>query len=118
MTTRYAGFDLTGRVVVVTGGGGGLGSAMAAGVAAAGAAVAIADADPAAAGEVATRLAASGARALAVSVDVTDATSVEGMVGEVDARLGPIDGLVNSHGTTRRGAAADYSIEDWGGSSP
>jgi NAD(P)-dependent dehydrogenase (short-subunit alcohol dehydrogenase family) len=110
---RYAGFDLAGRVVVVTGGGGGLGSAMARGIAGAGGAVAVADADLARAERVASELVASGARAVAVGVDVTDRASVTAMVETVTGRLGAVDGLVNSHGVTRRGAAADYKLEDW-----
>jgi len=113
MTMRYAGFDLVGRVVVVTGGGGGLGSAMARGIAGAGAAVAVADADLARAEAVAAELGTGGARAVAVGVDVTDRASVGQMVETVAARLGPVDGLVNSHGVTRRAAAADYLLEDW-----
>lgn len=109
----YQGFRLDGRVVVVTGGAGGLGSAMARGAAAAGAAVAVADADLARAETVAGELAAAGARALAVVLDVTDPASVGRMVETVGARLGPIDGLVNSAGTTRRGPAAGYSLDDW-----
>lgn len=107
------GFDLGGRVVVVTGGGGGLGSAMARGIARAGARVAVADADLGAAETVAAELTAGGARAMAVAVDVRAADSVRGMVEAVTARLGPIDGLVNSHGVTRRGTAADYPLEEW-----
>jgi NAD(P)-dependent dehydrogenase (short-subunit alcohol dehydrogenase family) len=107
------GFDLGGRVVVVTGGGGGLGSAMARGIAAAGARVAVADADLAAAEAVAAAVGAGDARAIAVAVDVSAPASVRRMVEVVTAELGPIDGLVNSHGVTRRGAAADYRLEDW-----
>jgi gluconate 5-dehydrogenase len=111
--TAYGGFRLDGRVVIVTGGGGGLGSAMARGIASAGAAVAVADADLGRAEAVAGELGAAGARAMAVAVDVTDAASVEGMLEAVTGRLGPVDGLVNSHGTTRRGAAAGYRLPDW-----
>ena len=113
MMPPYAGFDLTGRVVVVTGGGGGLGSAMARGIAGAGGAVAVADSDLAGAERVAAELVVGGARAVAVGVDVTDRASVATMVETVTGRLGAIDGLVNSHGVTRRGAAADYKLEDW-----
>ncbi len=109
----YAGFDLQGRVVLVTGGGGGLGSAMARGVAAAGAAVAVADSSAETAERVAEAVRAAGGRAQATVVDVTDAASVGRMVDEVTAGLGPIDGLVNSAGVTRRVPAVDFPLRDW-----
>jgi NAD(P)-dependent dehydrogenase (short-subunit alcohol dehydrogenase family) len=110
---RYAGFDLDGRVVVVTGGGGGLGSAMARGVATAGAAVAVADCAADRAASVAETIRAAGAKSLAVTVDVADAASVARMVDEVTTGLGPIDGLVNAAGITRRCAAAEFPLADW-----
>ncbi len=109
----WAGFDLGGRAVLVVGGAGGLGSAMARGVAAAGAAVAVADADTGRATAVADDLAKQGARAIAVRVDVTDAASVGAMVDEATARLGPLEGLVNAAGITRRAAAAEFPPADW-----
>jgi NAD(P)-dependent dehydrogenase (short-subunit alcohol dehydrogenase family) len=109
----YSGFDLGGRVVVVTGGGGGLGGAMARAAAAAGAAVAVADLDRAGAETVAAVIVREGGRAAAVTVDVTDPRSVTAMLDETAARLGPVDGLVNSAGITKRGAAAEYRLEDW-----
>jgi len=112
-TTRYGGFDLDGRVVVVTGGGGGLGGAMARGIASAGAAVAVVDADVGRAETVAADLERAGQRAIAVRVDVTERDSVRRMVETVTAALGPIEGLVNSHGVTRRGAAVEYPLEEW-----
>ena len=107
------GFELDGRVVLVVGGGGGLGSAMARGIAAAGAAVAVADADGARAAAVADALAAAGAKSRGLAADVTDPASVRAMVETVTRELGPIDGLVNAAGITRRGPAAEYPLADW-----
>lgn len=109
----YSGFQLDGRVVLLTGGGGGLGGAMARGVAAAGATVAVADTDGERAAAVAAEIRAAGAKSLAVTVDVTDAASVGRMVEEVTRQLGPIDGLVNAAGITRRAPAAEFSLADW-----
>jgi NAD(P)-dependent dehydrogenase (short-subunit alcohol dehydrogenase family) len=109
----YSGFDLDGRVVVVTGGGGGLGAAMARGVASAGAAVAVADVAAERAAAVAAEVAAAGGRGLGVGVDVTDPAAVARMADEVTRALGPIDGLVNAAGVTRRAAAAEFPLEDW-----
>jgi len=110
---EYPGFDLDGRVVVITGGGGGLGGAMARGVASAGAAVAVADVAAERAAAVAAEIVAAGGRGLGVGVDVTDPTGVARMVDEVTRALGPIDGLVNAAGITRRAPAAEFPLEDW-----
>ncbi len=109
----YAGFDLDGRVVLVVGGGGGLGGAMARGVASAGAAVAVADSDAGRAAVVGDGIRAAGGKGLAVAVDVTDPASVERMVDEVSGALGPIEGLVNAAGITRRSPAAEFPLADW-----
>jgi NAD(P)-dependent dehydrogenase (short-subunit alcohol dehydrogenase family) len=106
-------FGLHGRVVLVVGGGGGLGSAMARGVADAGAVVAVADVDADRAGAVAAAIADGGAKSRAVRVDVTDGASVAAMVEEVARELGPIDGLVNAAGITRRAPAAEFPASDW-----
>jgi NAD(P)-dependent dehydrogenase (short-subunit alcohol dehydrogenase family) len=106
-------FDLGGRAVLVVGGAGGLGRAMARGVAAAGAAVAVADLDAGAADAVAMEIAGDGAKTLGVRVDVTDAASVTAMVERVGEALGPIEGLVNAAGITRRAAAAEFPLDDW-----
>jgi gluconate 5-dehydrogenase len=104
---------LTGRTVVVTGGGGGLGSAMARGLAEAGAAVAVTDVDPDRARVVAGAVEAAGGRALAERLDVTVPEDIERVMEAVVAELGPIDGLVNAAGITRRGPAADFPRADW-----
>jgi NAD(P)-dependent dehydrogenase (short-subunit alcohol dehydrogenase family) len=106
-------FGLAGRTVLVTGGGGGLGSAIVRGLAEAGAAVAVTDVDAARAKAMAREVEAQGGRALAEPLDVTDADAVERVVDAASARLGPIDGLVNLAGITRRGAAADFPLADW-----
>jgi gluconate 5-dehydrogenase len=109
----HAAFDLGGRVVLVVGGAGGLGAAMARGIAGAGAAVAVADRDAGGAAAVADAIRAAGGKAVAAGVDVTDPLSVERMVEDVGAGLGPIDGLVNAAGITRRAPAAEFPLGDW-----
>ena len=104
---------LAGQTVVVTGGGGGLGSAMARGIAEAGAAVAVVDVDADRAETVARAVVAAGGRAVAERLDVTDADAVERVMDAVSTRFGPIDGLVNAAGITRRGPAADFPQADW-----
>jgi NAD(P)-dependent dehydrogenase (short-subunit alcohol dehydrogenase family) len=104
---------LAGRTILVTGGGGGLGSVMAKGLAVAGAAVAITDVDADRIAAVARDVEAAGGRVLAERLDVTDADAVERVMDAVTVRLGPIDGLVNLAGITRRGAAADFARAEW-----
>jgi gluconate 5-dehydrogenase len=106
-------FRLDGQVAVVVGGAGGLGAAIARGLAEAGAAVAVADANAGQAKAVADGLTTAGRQALALPVDVTDAASVEGMAGAAEARLGPVDVLVNSAGITYRSPAADFPAAQW-----
>ncbi len=106
-------FRLDGRVAVVVGGAGGLGSAMARGLAEAGAAVAVADADGDQARRVADAIGKTGARALALAVDVADRAAVERMADEAERTLGPVEVLVNSAGITHRCPAADFPEAEW-----
>jgi 2-deoxy-D-gluconate 3-dehydrogenase len=84
--------DLTGQVVIVTGGAGLLGREYVAGIVAAGGRAVIADIDHRAA----RRLAAASKNALAAPVDVSDPDSVARMVRKVLKAFGRIDGLVNN----------------------
>jgi gluconate 5-dehydrogenase len=106
-------FRLDGQVAVVTGGAGGLGAAIARGLAGAGAAVGVADVNAAQAKRVADEIAGAGGRALALEVDVASMESVRRMAAEVEARLGPVDVLVNSAGITHRAPAVDFPEAEW-----
>ena len=106
-------FRLDGKAAVVTGGAGGLGAAIARGLAEAGAAVMVADANGGGAKGVADKLTAAGHRAVAVAVDVADEASVAAMAREAEARLGPIEVLVNSAGITHRQPAVDFPRAQW-----
>ena len=85
-------FDLTGRHALVTGGAGHLGRAMARALAEAGASVVIAGRDLAAAREAASGLRASGGRATALRLDVTNSRSVDRAIRSLDG----LDILVNN----------------------
>ena len=87
-----------GRTVVVTGGGGGIGGATCRRFAAEGARVAVLDRDLEAAERVAQAIAAAGGEAAALRCDITERASVDAAVAAVEARLGPIDVLVNNAG--------------------
>jgi NAD(P)-dependent dehydrogenase (short-subunit alcohol dehydrogenase family) len=60
--------------------------------------VVIADVDGEAAGETADTIAAGGGQAVSVRADVTDASSVQAMVGHAVDRFGRLDVLVNNAG--------------------
>ena len=87
--------SLTGKVAVVTGGGRGIGKALSQSLAREGVRVAIADLD----GEVAEQAAAEvGGGAIGVTLDVTDRPAFTAALDDIEARLGPIDVIVNNAG--------------------
>lgn len=86
------------KTVVVTGGGGGIGGAVCRRFAEEGASVAVLDRDVAAAERVVAGIAARAGRALAVECDITDRASVDAAVSTTEAKLGPIEVLVNNAG--------------------
>lgn len=90
-------FDVSGRVVVITGGAGLLGSAYARALGHAGARPVIADVDEAAARQRAAEVAeATGSETLGIHVDVAKPDSVARMATEVLDEYGTVDGLVNN----------------------
>lgn len=106
-------FDLTGKIAVVTGGNGGIGLGMARGLARAGAGIVIAARNKAKSKEAVRDIEALGARALAVSVDVTDKASVAAMVETTLGQFGRLDILINNAGMSVRQPAHVISLEDW-----
>lgn len=92
-------FDLSGHIVVVTGGGGDIGSEISATLARFGARVAVADIDEGAAERAATTAAAgalgSGA-AQAFRLDVTDAASIDQCFTAIESRWGAPSIIVNN----------------------
>lgn len=106
-------FDLGGRVAAVIGGTGVLGGAICHGLGEAGAAVAVlgrsaerAEARVAALGE-------AGVRAIGVTLDATRPESVEAAHREVEARLGPVDILVNAPGVNSSTPFLDIGLDEW-----
>jgi len=104
---------VTGRTAIVTGGGRGIGEAIVCALARAGAAVAVADIDTSSAQATAERLAAEGARTLALTVDVTDATAVRQMVACTVETLGGLDILVNNAGICALTPIEEIGESEW-----
>jgi 2-dehydro-3-deoxy-D-gluconate 5-dehydrogenase len=87
-------FDLSGKAAIVTGGNGGIGLGMARGLAEAGADIAIVGRNEAKSVAAVAELRQHGAKAIAVTSDVTDKTAVADMVARTVRELGRIDILV------------------------
>jgi 2-deoxy-D-gluconate 3-dehydrogenase len=106
-------FDLKGRVAIVTGGNGGIGLGMARGLAAAGAGIVVAARNADKSKQAVAELEALGARALAVSVDVTDEAAVRRLMSTTRERFGRLDILVNNAGTNIRKPIHEYTLPEW-----
>jgi len=103
--------DFEGRHAVVTGGATGLGYAIAQRLIQSGGAVTLWDRDEAAASKAATAL---GARASAVTVDVSQHESVRAAVRATLQIAPKVDALVNSAGVTGPNVKLwDYPVDDW-----
>lgn len=105
---------LTGRVGLVTGGGSGLGRAIAKRLARGGATVIVADQESSGAHETAEQIVGSGARARAITLDVTDSVAVDTEIAALHAEFGArFDCLVNNAGIDRGASLVEVSDESW-----
>lgn len=93
---------LKNKLALVTGAGGGLGSAISLGFAKEGARVVVADVDTARADATVAKITAAGGQAWSVAVNVCDRSAVQACAADLEARLGPIDVLVNNAGISGR----------------
>ncbi|YCH09263.1 SDR family oxidoreductase [Arthrobacter sp. alpha11c] len=102
--------NFTDQTVIVTGAGSGIGRAAALRFAELGANVVIADKNGTAAREVADE---AGAKALAVTVDVSDSASVRSMIKTVVNNFGAIDVLCNNAGFGFPGNVLEIDEDNW-----
>ena len=92
-------FDVKGKTVIITGAGSGLGAGYAQAFGLAGAVTVCAGRTLSALERTAAAIRAAGGQALALTVDVTDVSSIRGFMEEVQTRTGRVDVLVNNAGT-------------------
>ncbi len=103
--------DLTGQVVIVTGGGGGIGAAVCRRLAGAGAHVTVADISRA--GAEATAAGIGDGRATAVLADVSDPASVTRLVRGTVGRHGRLDAVVNNAGIVGVEPLDQTTLDTW-----
>jgi 3-oxoacyl-[acyl-carrier protein] reductase len=110
-------FDLSGRVIVITGGSKGLGKTYSRYFAGIGARVVVADVDADSTRNLVDELVSAGHEAMAAPVDISQEQEVEAMAAAAVERWGRIDGLVNNAALMSvlpRAAWTDIPIEEWG----
>ena len=103
-------FDLSGKTALVSGASGGLGGAIAKALHAQGAHVVLSGTREEALSAVAAEL---GERAYVAPADLSDAASVDGLIGRAEELAGQVDILVSNAGLTRDGLLLRMKDEDW-----
>lgn len=106
-------FDLTGRVVLVTGASSGLGARFAQVAAANGARAVLVGRRADRLAEVQRQIEADGGAALAVPADVTDGAAMAAAFDAAEAAFGTVDVLVANAGVAAGGGLSQVTPEDW-----
>jgi NAD(P)-dependent dehydrogenase (short-subunit alcohol dehydrogenase family) len=104
---------LRGKVALITGAASGIGKSIAELFAREGASLALADRNVQGAEAIAARMSEGGTPALAMSLDVAEASQVRDCVTSTTRQLGPIDILVNSAGIAHLQPFLETSIQDF-----
>ena len=106
-------FSLGSKHVLVTGGSSGLGRHFATMLAGRGAKVTLAARRAGALAQSVADIRAAGGDAQNVTMDVTDAASIEGALDKAEAGFGPIDVIINNAGVTATKPALDQDERAW-----
>ncbi|MFN4355462.1 SDR family NAD(P)-dependent oxidoreductase [Parvibaculum sp.] len=106
---RLPEYDLSGKVALVTGATSGLGRRFALVLAKAGAKVAITGRRVERLSDLKSEIEAIGGTAAAITLDVTDTQSIADCVAETEAKLGPLDILINNAGMNVQALPADVT---------
>lgn len=106
-------FDLSNRVVLVTGASSGIGKHLARALAANGAKVVLAARRTAMLEDVKTAIEADGGAAVAVAMDVADEASTISAFDAAEAAFGPVDSVVANAGMALGGSALGIPIDDF-----
>jgi len=109
----YTGFDLSGRVALITGGTSGLGRAIAIGFAQSGATVIAASRSAEKVAAAAAELQALDPGSGALQLDVADAESIQRVVSRVNEEHGRLDILVNAAGMIKRTPSLEVPLEEF-----
>lgn len=112
MSTRNL-FDISGKVVLITGSSRGLGFVLAAGFAEAGAKVIVNGTRSETVHPAVERIRHRGGDAAGYPFDVTDSAQVEESVAGIESEVGPIDVLINNAGIHRRAPLEALTLEHW-----
>lgn len=106
-------FDMSDRVVIVTGGTRGIGRALAEGYACAGAKVVVASRKAEACDETAAHLRSLGAEAIGVATHLGELDALQALVDRAVEAFGGIDVVVNNAATALAQPIGDYTPEAW-----
>lgn len=103
-------FDISDKIIAITGAGGVLCGTMAKALAKAGAKVAVLDLNETAAGQVAEDIRKAGGEAIAVKCNVLDKDSIEEAREKIIAEFGTIDTLINGAGGNKKEATTSPDL--------
>lgn len=106
-------FDISGKVVLVSGGSRGIGRAIAEGLAEAGATVVLCAREQSTLQDAVSAIQQKGGRAAHRVLDVSDTPAIGPVVDSVVAEFGRLDILVNAAGVNRRAPAAEVPESDY-----
>jgi NAD(P)-dependent dehydrogenase (short-subunit alcohol dehydrogenase family) len=113
LAEKFASFDLTGQVVLITAAARGLGRACALACANAGADIALGLRDLKADNGVPREIEALGRKVLPLQMDVTKLDEIRSAVAKAHAHFGRIDVLVNNAGIAPENLAEDVTVADY-----